>query len=98
MITQSYDTNQANNISVTIKSSKIDQELMDWILSTDKEAKSGQIIITDGESGKTSKTITFTDLKASSYTENMYNNGAFNINIQPTTSFSMHFKTVNIKF
>ena len=91
--------NNINVLSVTIKSSKIDQELIDWILSPDSFGKDGQIVITDGESGKTLKTLTFSFLKPNSYTENYFsNNGNANGTIlRATTAFSMHFGKVSIK-
>jgi len=86
-----------NILSVGIKSSKVDQELMDWILTSGGTPKDGQIVITNSETGKTVKTITFTLLRPNTYNESFYNNNAI-INSQATaTSFSMHFDKVSIK-
>lgn len=89
--------NTVNSINVTLRSTKIDQELMDWILSPDSNTKDGQIVITDADAGKTLKTINFSSLKPANYNENLYNNGGINTVIQPTTSFNMHFTKVTIK-
>lgn len=87
--------NQTNNINITIRSVKVNQELMDWILSAGKEPKDGQIIVTDAESGKVTRTITFTGLIATTYSENASN--LFVNYAQNNINFGMHFKTVNIK-
>ena len=65
--------NGVNSVNVTIRSSKIDQDLMDWILSPDSNTKDGQIIITDADAGKTLKTITFSSLKPANYNESIRN-------------------------
>ena len=89
--------NQSNTIGITIRSSKIDQDFMNWLLSDNAEPKDGQLIITDNENGKLLKTITLTVLKSAFYNESMYNNGPMNNNIQATTNFTLRFKTVSIK-
>lgn len=85
--------NSVNNLGVTIRTSKIDQALLDWILSADRVAKEGKIIIVDSESGKT-KTLTLKSIKPAGYTESFYNGStAF-----PTmTTFNMHFEQISIK-
>ena len=86
-----------NILSVGIKTSKVDQELMDWILTSGGTPKDGQIVITNSETGKVVKTITFTLLKPNTYNESFYNNNVI-INSQSTaTSFNMHFDKVSIK-
>lgn len=87
---------QKSNISVNLRSSKIDQELLDWILSAEQQTKDGQIIVTDGESGKTLKTITFTGANTAIYNENNNINN-FGGNIQ-YTNFTLYYKTISIKY
>ncbi|MDB5287359.1 MAG: hypothetical protein JWR05_2308 [Mucilaginibacter sp.] len=84
---------QTNNISFSIRSSKIDAEFINWILNPDQQSKDGQIIISDSETGKVTRTITFTGAKTNTYTENNYTAN----NINQYTNFSLKYKTLSIK-
>jgi hypothetical protein len=85
---------QTNNITLNIRAPKIDAELIDWILNPDQQPKDGQIIISDSETGKVIRTITFIGAKTNTYTENnfspSYNNSS--------TTLSLKYKTLSIKF
>jgi hypothetical protein len=87
---------QKSNINLTLRSSKIDQELLNWLLSPDQQPKDGQIIVTDGDSGKILKTVTFTGSNTANYNENNNTNN-FGGNLQ-FTSFSLSFKTISVKY
>lgn len=87
---------QKSSINLTLRSSKIDQELLNWILSAQQDAKDGQIIVTDGDNGKTTKTVTFTGANTASYNENNNTNN-FGGNLQ-FTNFSLSFKTIAVKY
>jgi hypothetical protein len=91
-----YYPYQKSNISLTLRSSKIDQELLNWLLSPEQQTKDGQIIVTDGDSGKTLKTVTFTGSNTASFNENSNTNN-FGGNPQ-FTSFSLSFKTISVKY
>ncbi|RYY07661.1 MAG: hypothetical protein EOP43_02600 [Sphingobacteriaceae bacterium] len=87
---------QKSNINLNLRSSKIDQELLNWLLSPEQQTKDGQIIVTDGDTGKILKTVTFTGSNTANYNENN-NTGNFGGNLQ-FTSFSLSFKTISVKF
>jgi Hemolysin coregulated protein Hcp (TssD) len=85
---------QTNSINISIRSSKIDQDLLNWILAPDPAPKNGQIIIYDADTNKTIRTITLTGLKTGNYNEN--NNSNFPNNNQYTI-LSLHYQSVGIK-
>ncbi|WP_374951354.1 type VI secretion system tube protein TssD [Mucilaginibacter sp.] len=84
-----------NSLNFNIKQSKVDSEFLDWIINPDQQPKDGQIVVTDGDTGKVLRTITFGGAKTQSYNENMfiqnYNNGQF-------VGFNLRYKTISIKF
>lgn len=87
--------NVFNGITLSIRSAKIDQELLDWLTSTDGAPKDGQIIITDVETGKTLKTLNLSGLRPSTYNDNYYSN--VTSYGQGNTSFGLRFAKVSIK-
>ncbi len=97
IITTSILAPTVNNLNVSLRTSKLDQELMDWILTPNGSEKDGQIQIIDADAGKVLKTISFNSLKPANYTESFYNNGGINVNIQTTSTFNMHFTKISIK-
>jgi len=86
---------QTNSISVVIRTAKINQGLLDWILNPEQELRNGKIVVYDTDSGKVLKTITITGLKITTYSEN--GNSAANINLIQQTNLAFHFTTINIK-
>lgn len=97
IITTSILAPTVNNLNVSLRTSKLDQELMDWILAPSSSEKDGQVQIIDTDAGKVLKTITFNSLKPANYSESFYNNGGINVNIQTTATFNMHFTKISIK-
>jgi len=91
-----FVNNTSNTISISIRSSKLDQEFIDWIFAVDQQPKDGQIIVYDGDSDKVIKTITFTGATTSSYNEG-FNIASFGLNNSRTTTFGLRYKTVSIK-
>jgi hypothetical protein len=87
---------QSNTLNVNLRTSKIDQELMDWLLDPEQSPKDGQIIAYDADTNKPIRTITFTGAKTASYNENN-NSGFYNLNNQ-LTGFALRYKTISIKF
>lgn len=85
-----------NSIGITLISSSIDQELLNWILAPEQQAKDGQIIVTDIETNKTLKTILFTD--ANTYTFSESNNTNSHVNIVQFSSFSLDFSSISIRY
>jgi hypothetical protein len=83
-----------STVSLSIRTSKVDQTFLNWLFSQHQEEKSGKIVVYDGESGKEIKTILFTGLTTSSYSEN--GNAMANYNITPQISFGLRYKTINI--
>lgn len=89
------NTYQSSVITIGVRSSKIDQEFIDWLLKSDAQPKDGQIIIYDADTKKTLRTISFTG--ASTWSYNEYNNVQnFTVSNQ-VTSFSIKYKTINVK-
>lgn len=87
---------QRNTLNVNLRSSKIDQELLNWLLSAEQQSKDGQIIVTDIDSAKTLKTVTFTGANTYSYNESNNNNSLGN-NLQ-NASFSLNFSSIAIRY
>jgi len=85
---------QNNLINVNIRVSKIDQELLDWLLNADQQPKDGQIIVYDADTNKELRKITFTGVKTGAYNEN-YNN-TYTTNSQ-TTNINLRYKTISVK-
>ena len=83
-------------ITLSLRASKLDQEFIDWIFSSNQEPRDGQIIMYNADSGKNIREITFSGATIASYSEN---NNAFNFNINnnQTVSFSLKYKTVRVK-
>lgn len=89
--------NLSSTITISIRSSKIDQELLDWMLAPEAIGKDGQIVVSDAESGKVLRTVTFTGVKTANYNENIMTNN-YGINNLQNTNFSLRYKTINVKF
>ncbi|MGI4727806.1 MAG: type VI secretion system tube protein TssD [Janthinobacterium lividum] len=91
-----YSPYQKSNISIMLRSSKVDQELLNWLLAPEQQSKDGQIIVSDGDSGKILKTVTFTGANTASYNENN-NTNTFGGNPQ-FSNFSLSYKSISVKY
>ncbi len=84
---------QSSAVMVNLRSSKIDQELLDWILSPDAKPKDAQIIVYEEDTNKTVRKIILTGVKPASYTENSNLNNITNRN----TTLNLRYQSVSIK-
>ncbi len=89
---------QTNAITINLRTSKIDQELVDWIFSENQSLKDGQIVVYDAESGKPIKTISFKGAKTGSYTENSNMAANYPMTQYQTATFQLKYKTVSVKY
>jgi hypothetical protein len=83
-------------ITISIRSSRLDQEFVDWIFDPNQKPQDGQLIAYDAESGKSIREITFTGATVSSYNEN---NNAFNFssNGNQIVGLTLKYKTITVK-
>lgn len=88
----------SNSLSITLRTSKVDQALLDWMLSPEPQIKDARMVVYDGESDKVIRTLTFTGVRPGSYSENNGSNTYGYGNAGSLLSgFGLKFKTVSIK-
>jgi len=85
---------QYSALMVTIRSSKIDQELLDWILSTDAKPLNAEIIVYEEDTNKPARKIRLTGVKPASYTETSNLN---NLTNNRNTTINLRYQSVSIK-
>ena len=87
-----YTSASGPNLSLTMKSNKIDQSLLDWVMNPRPALKNGKITVYDDDTNNVLKTITFQKGYCSSFSDsidansdNYYATASLNLVIEKLT-------------